>query len=180
MRVLAGAFTFLCAACTVHGSAPTNPQPSSLDATTATPATAVRARPEPPRDVDVVPTLAVDVEGPPRVLAGQTITLHVRIHSRLVPPLPLRLSITVPRGVRLVEGVAEERLAEPAPLSERRLKLTLDAVPADDLVVDVALAEGPSQHVTRAYRFGRAGPPPPPPIPNDPDTTIRKPHLERR
>jgi hypothetical protein len=182
MRVLAGSFALLCTACAVRSSSPTNPQPSSLDSTPAAPPASppARARPEPPRDIDFVPTLAIDVEGPPRVSAGQTITLLIRVHNRLTPPMPLRLSITLPRGVRLVEGATQEILAQPAPLSERRLKLALDAIPADDLVVDVALADAPSQHVTSAYRFGRAAPPPPPPIPNDPDTTIRKPYLERR
>lgn len=175
MRVLAVSVTLLCAACTAHSSPPTNPTNP-----TNPPPSPLGARPEPPRDVDFVPTLTVDVEGPPRVAAGQTIALLVRIQSRLTPPLSLRLSITLPRGVRLIAGRIEEILAQPAPRSERRLRLALDVVPADDLVVDVALADAPSQHVTGAYRFGRAAPPPPAPIPNDPDTTPRKPYLEHR
>lgn len=165
----------------MHGRALTSPRPSSLDAAPAATAAAdsIGARPEPPADGDVVPTLTLDVEGPPRVSAGQTIVLQVRVRSRLTPPRALRLSITLPRGARLVAGATEEVLAQPAPLTERRLTLALDAVPADDVVVDVALAEGPSLHVTAAYRFGRAAPPPPP-LPNDPDTTLHKPYLERR
>jgi hypothetical protein len=102
--------------------------------------------------------MLVTVQGPSLPVAGTLSTITVTVARRMV--MPFDLTITLPKGVRLVSGSLTEHVEDGARGTViRQLTVEFDAVPAEDLVVEaVSRGDGFGARSADAYRFGRAAP----------------------
>ena len=150
-----------------EGAQPAPPQ--STAAATATPAEGAGAQPAaPPSTTASAPAphpsmrvpIVVEASGPDRVAAGQEIEVVVRIRRNAPNALPIQLAVAIPAGVVPLAGALNDKIVDDtSPLLERRLKLRVDRVPSQDLVVTLdQKAADYGAHATAAYRFGRPEP----------------------
>ena len=92
--------------------------------------------------------------------AGSDLTLTYTLRRTAARAESIEALVTLPAGVQLLGGSLRETLVETnqADLS-RTLRLHLDSVPQEDLVVTADVrSPGGGAHATSAYRFGRPGP----------------------
>lgn len=109
--------------------------------------------------------MALTARGPERVAAGAVIEVTATLMRTAWKALPLQLAWQLPAGVRLVGGAPSEPLAAgKANVLTRKVKLAVDKLPADDLVVVVdGEGKGAGIHLRAVYRFGRPLPAAPAP-----------------
>ncbi|MGZ3418941.1 MAG: hypothetical protein ACXWUG_02995 [Polyangiales bacterium] len=128
-----------------------------------------------PSDDEATPPLTVQVDGPQSPTANSDLDLVVKIVRSRASDVPVTLSIALPAGATLVAGKSAETIVDNAtPTIERRLKIHIGAVPADDLVVAADSKTAASgAHAEKAYRFGRAEPKLPQPTPTGPSLKVK-------
>jgi hypothetical protein len=101
--------------------------------------------------------LTITIEGP-SVIASDEIDVRAIVERRT--PAPFVLAVRLPRSVRLVGGVSNERIHGPERRLERTFRLRLlNGIPSQSVRV-VARAGGRAQGVRASaeYRFGGAEP----------------------
>lgn len=115
---------------------------------------------------DAQAPLVVRVQGPAHVAAGDIVRLTLHIERRGPSTEPLDVSVRLPAGASLAEGLGQETIADTRGTTlTRALTIAIQSVPADDVQVTVdAQGQGYGMHATAAYRFGRPEPKLPQPL----------------
>ena len=91
---------------------------------------------------------------------AEGLRLVARLEARAPLPAPASLQLSLPRGVRLLEGPAAPvagTVRAPGEVQELVLRLALDEMPAADLVLEARVeAPGFGARAQARYGFGRA------------------------
>lgn len=113
------------------------------------------------RSRDVRSPIRVSLEGPPQVVANQTLHLRAVVERYIGMTVPMTVVLRLPPGARLIRGEATRQLPPNTTARTDVLEydIAIGEVPAEDvwLVTDVR-GEGIGFHGRVAYRFGRPEP----------------------
>ncbi len=137
------------------------PRPAQGGTTAAPTAPAVAAPTTPgapvPSEDSAGPPMVVAVRGPGAVAASQTIDLEIVIDRRGASTFAVEVSVATPAGARMVGGDARTVVPAGTGQATVHVKLALDSIPADDLVVTAKAGDGKSWGATSEarYTFGR-------------------------
>jgi hypothetical protein len=150
------------------------PAPPPAPAQAAEPAKTPAEKPA-PSDDEATPPLTVQIEGPQSPAANSDLDLAIKIVRSRATDVPVALSITLPAGATLITGKSAETIVDASAATiERRIRVHIGAVPADDLLVAADSKTASSgAHAEKAYRFGRAEPKLPQPTPAGPSLKVK-------
>lgn len=102
--------------------------------------------------------ITIRVDGPSSIAVGES-TLSVTVTRAVAGTDPIELGIAMPDGVTLIAGDPNERIVERGPVIHRTLKLRVDRVPEQDVLITANVrGDHYGARATSAYRFGRAEP----------------------
>ena len=104
--------------------------------------------------------LVVKIDGPSEVDHVSEVDLELSIQRTLINEAPMKFTLTVPPGAKLIEGISSETIVDAeSALIVRQFRLSFDSVPDADVVATVSVKQpGWGVHATDKYRFGRLAP----------------------